>query len=165
MPSLSLLCSSRSPAGEGARPVPPPPLDGLAVGVVTMPLVVASVFLLAEMNRIRGGGSGGGVGEGDYSSKGVGGQLPSSCDAAGDCGGASAVCADGAELSGYLEVILESSTLCAVWEVSGEGGGAQGRASKAFIDGLAVVVAVKCCQRQVSCMHTYHTSFFARGSL
>ncbi|CAN0475154.1 unnamed protein product, partial [Ectocarpus sp. 12 AP-2014] len=103
---------SRSPAGEGARPVPPPPLDGLAVGVVIMPLVVASVFLLAEMNRVRGGGGAGGIGEGDYSSK-----PPSSCDAAGGCGGAAAVCADGAELSGYLEVILESSTLCAVWEV------------------------------------------------
>ncbi|CBN74162.1 similar to Transmembrane protein 15 [Ectocarpus siliculosus] len=103
---------SRSPAGEGARPVPPPPLDGLAVGVVIMPLVVASVFLLAEMNRIRGAGSAGGVGEGDFSSK-----PSSSCDVAGGCGGAAAVCADGAELSGYLEVILESSTLCAVWEV------------------------------------------------
>ncbi|CAM9392640.1 unnamed protein product [Ectocarpus sp. 8 AP-2014] len=103
---------SRSQAGEGARPVPPPPLDGLAVGVVIMPLVVASVFLLAEMNRIRGGGRAGGIGEGDYSSK-----PSSSCDAAGSCGGAAAVCADGVELSGYLEVILESSTLCAVWEV------------------------------------------------
>ncbi|CAM9572969.1 unnamed protein product [Ectocarpus sp. 13 AM-2016] len=102
----------RSPAGEGARPVPPPPLDGLAVGVVIMPLVVASVFLLAEMNRVRGGGGAGGIGEGDYSSK-----PPSSCDAAGGCGGAATVCADGAELSGYLEVILESSTVCAVWEV------------------------------------------------
>ncbi|CAN0457611.1 unnamed protein product, partial [Ectocarpus sp. 12 AP-2014] len=103
---------SRSPAGEGARPVPPPPLDGLAVGVVIMPLVVASVFLLAEMNRVRGGGGAGGIGEGDFSPK-----PPSSCDAADGCGDAAAVCADGAELSGYLEVILESSTLCAVWEV------------------------------------------------
>lgn len=114
------------------RPIPPPPLDGLAVGVVTVPLVVASVFLLAEMNRIRGGGSGGEVGEGDYSStKGLGGQPPSSCDAPGGCGGgAEAVCADGAELSGYLEVILESSTLCAVWEVSGEAVPRGGRAKR-----------------------------------
>ena len=90
------------------------PFDGLAVAVSTVPLVLSGVFVLAELNRISGGGAasagGGGEIEGaGLSSKGHGDDVD---DSAGN------ICADGADLAAYLEVMLESSLLCAVWEVS-----------------------------------------------
>lgn len=88
----------------------------------TVPLVLSSVFVLAELNRISGGGSGEAGGAGFTSkSNGDDRKEPSG-----------SVCADGAELAAYLEVMVESSILCAVWEVSWcvLGGGTGGRSEE-----------------------------------
>ena len=75
----------------------------------TVPLVLSSVFVLAELTRISGSG---GVGETEgagVAPRGYGEDIEDP---------SLSVCADGADLAAYLEVLLESSILCAVWEVS-----------------------------------------------
>lgn len=119
-----LVGCTRRPAASAGLGLSSSPFDGLAVAVSTVPLVLSSVFVLAELNRISGGGDGGsssGETEGaGFTSKGYGEDIEeSSSYSHSDNGGAAgSVCADGAELAGYLEVMLESSVLCAVWEVS-----------------------------------------------
>ncbi|CAM9293565.1 unnamed protein product, partial [Scytosiphon promiscuus] len=105
-----------------------PPFDGLVVGVAVVPIVVASVFLLASVELSSGNRS---ASEG-YREAGHGNEgraPPTYCSSSyservdGDGDGADAAevmalaCADGAGLVAYLEVMLESSILCAVWEV------------------------------------------------
>lgn len=106
------------------------PFDGLAVAVSTVPLVLSGVFLLAELNRVKGGGGDGAEGMGggatpeeleaslsdsygDDSNNSISGVAATAIAAA-----AGAACTNGEELAAYLEVMLESSILCAVWEVS-----------------------------------------------
>ena len=68
--------------------------------------------MLAEFTRISGGGR---------DTEGAGIAPKGSGEDVEDPSGS--VCADGADLAAYLEVMLESSVLCAVWEVSSGFGG------------------------------------------
>lgn len=109
----NVLCSvlqTKNISRLGGRRVIVSPFDGLTIGVVTVPLLVSSVFSLAELNRVDPGEEVG------WADKGGGGgdvlELGYSEDDAG-------ICEEGVELVEYLEAVLESSVLCAVWEVTG----------------------------------------------
>lgn len=109
-------------------------------------MVVASVFLLAS-DDLCTGKRGSTDGHGDAAMTAMTAEaMNDHVGAAAEAAAMASVCADGAELVAYLEVMLESSILCAVWEVS-----------HAVPLGWVVLLFVSCCDLLLfsGCLYPY----------